>query len=118
MIPRVNIHLNRGDDETKLIELILDNNKPYDVSQVERVDMHVKVGDLLVLEFSSLKKGLSIPNPPTGQIILDVTSDMTQDMQWSSGNYDMQLTYKDGRVRTIFGGILILKHDITRVKNG
>lgn len=114
-IAKANMKLQRGDDEMRLIEFKQDDGSPYDLSNVARVDMHLATHSGTVLQLSTENGSIQIVDGNSGQLLLNFSHELTQNEKWISAEYDIQLTYQDGKIKTVLQGQITLLHDITKV---
>lgn len=113
------IKLKRGDDEQRLIELktqVQNQLIPFDLSEVARADLHAINAGKRVLELSTANGYIEILDRTLGQILLNFPHDLTQDATWLSADYDLQLTYHNGKIKTVMTGQILLSPDITNVE--
>lgn len=99
--------LYRGDDEAFLVKVKGD----IDLNDVERIDLHARFEKKVGLKLSTTDGTIKIID---GAILLDFASHTHENAEWKKAPYDLQLTFKSGRVRTIMTGHIELTHDYTR----
>lgn len=111
-----NLKIQRGDDESRLIEFTQDDGSPFDLSDVARADLHAETRSGVVLRLSTQDGSIQlIDDGANGQILLRFTHEMTQAETWTQAEYDLQLQFKDGSIKTVLKGNLTLIHDVTVV---
>lgn len=103
------IRLIRGDDTDVMIRLQQDN-APYDLSQITRIDLHAKANGKPVIVLSTTDGSIEIAE----QIVLHIDRAMTLGAMWQQAKYDLQLTIGT-KVQTVLFGVIELVHDITEV---
>ena len=104
----INFDWIRGDDERETL-LVEQGGAPFDLTGY-RADLHIRPEEGSPVELST-GDGLNIEN---NQITIEIAHQKTQNAAWFSAPWDLQLTAPDGRVKTICGGIVRLRQDITR----
>lgn len=103
-----NIKLIRGDDVCLELD-IRTGEQPYDLSGVDRADLHVKSKNRVVVKLSTTDDSIVIDN---GKMYLKFASNATQDLRFRTADYDLQIV-KNGKIKTIMHGMIELQHDIT-----
>lgn len=114
-IPRFDIIVRRGDSEEKLIRF-KKGGAPFDLSVVERIDMHVKVDSKVVLKISTSDNSIRILDRAGGEILLNIKPELTALKKFSTGEYDVQFIYASKRIKTVLEGDFILASDVTYIK--
>ena len=106
------IKLYRGDDETRLVGIKGELDFPF----IQRIDLHAVAKSEKVFSLSTTDKTIQIVDEG---ILLDFTHNLTKDAEWKTADYDLQITFKDNRIKTILRGTIELTHDFTRgTENG
>lgn len=100
------IKLYRGDDEALLVSV-----KGVDLAEVAKIDLHAVGEKGVVFRMSTDDNTISITEDG---ILLDFKHDLHKDVEVKKANYDLQLTYNDGRIKTILVGTIEFTHDFTR----
>lgn len=112
------IKLKRGDDEDYLLTIIEatdQGSQPLDLTHVERIDLHAKDDGERVLTLSTTDGSIERLNDASGEILLYFRHELTEKARWFSADYDVQLTFKNGRRKTVLSGRIELSHDVTRL---
>lgn len=113
-----NIKLKRGDDEWRQITLTYPSGKVLDLSALQRADLHAVVCYQKiekVLELSTENQLIEVLNAAEGKLLLHFPHQLTENESWTQADYDLQLTFADGRIKTVLSGQIILSHDITKL---
>ena len=97
----INFDWMRGDDEREVL-LIEQGGAPFDLTGY-RADLHIRPEEGSTVELST-GNGLTI----------EIAHEKTKNAEWRAAPWDLQLTSPEGRVKTICGGIVRLRQDITR----
>ena len=118
---RTTIELYRGDDEectVRVFEKQNDNGiKPYDLSNVARLDLYAVSNNEPVLRLSSTTGDIDILDAKGGVILVKFRHDVTQGASWNNAAYDLQTISNSGKVKTVVkNGTIILKKDHTPSK--
>lgn len=103
----------RGDDEFETLIITDDNDSPVDLSG-SRFDLHIvpdKSSEMIKL---STESGEITVNQ--NEITFHVSHETTQNAQWRTAKWDLQQTTDDNLVRTLCGGNINLKEDVTRIE--
>lgn len=107
---RADIKIYRGDDK-RLKFNVFQNGQPFNVvgSRFSMTVAPEKDGEAITLttESGSIQ---AFEN----YVVVHFSHDMTKDLTWARGEYDLQMTTSLGDVRTIARGRVTLIHDITR----
>ncbi|PVX40515.1 hypothetical protein C8D76_10388 [Pasteurella langaaensis DSM 22999] len=112
---KLSIRLKRGDDESRLLTLCNQDGSPFDLSDLERADLHaVAKSKEIVLSLSTTDKSIEILEQ--GQMLLTIHHSLTENQQWKIADYDLQLKFTDGRIKTIIEGQITLVHDVTKLE--
>lgn len=101
-----NIKIYRGDDEAILVSVT-----GVDLQEVAQVDLHAVADKKAVLKLSTLDDTISITDEG---ILLDFKHETHKDVEVKKADYDLQLTFKSGRIKTILLGVIEFTHDFTR----
>ena len=104
----INFDWMRGDDEREVL-LIEQGGAPFDLTGY-RADLHIRPEEGSSVELST-GDGHTIENH---QITIEIANYKTKNAEWRAAPWDLQLTSPEGRVKTICGGIVRLRQDITR----
>lgn len=104
----INFDWMRGDDEREVL-LIEQGGAPFDLTGY-RADLHIRPEEGSPVELST-GNGLTIENH---KITIEIAHEKTKNAEWRAAPWDLQLTTPEGRVKTICGGIVRLRQDITR----
>lgn len=104
----INFDWIRGDDEREVLH-IEQGGAPFDLTGY-RADLHIRPEEGSLVELST-SYGLTIENH---KITIEIAHEKTKNAQWHAAPWDLQLTSPEGRVKTICGGIVRLRQDITR----
>lgn len=113
------IKLKRGDDEQRRVELKIQTQQQFvafDLSAVARADLHAVVMGKQVLELSTTNGQIELLDREQGQLLLTFPHILTQNATWDCADYDLQLIYRDGRVKTVLSGKILLSADVTKVE--
>ena len=118
---RTTIELYRGDDEectVRVFEKQNDNSiKPYDLSNVARLDLYAVSNDEPVLRLSSTTGDIDILDAKGGVILVKFRHEVTQEASWNNAGYDLQTVSNSGKVKTVVkNGTIILGKDYTPSK--
>lgn len=105
-----NLKLIRGDDTTLTMRL-KQNNEPYLLDGVSRIDLHAKVKGKTMLELSTADGTIEHDGE---RILLHFTHALTAAAKWLTADYDVQLI-NHGKIKTVMYGRIDLQHDITQV---
>lgn len=115
---RATIKLKRGDDELRQITLTYPSGKVLDLSTLQRADLHAvtacRKGER-VLELSTENQLIEVLNATEGKLLLHFPHHLTENENWTTADYDLQLTFVDGRIKTVLSGAIALSHDITKL---
>lgn len=115
----VKIKLKRGDDEQRQVEIVwaLDDGQtaPYDLTDTARADLHAKVGGYVVLSLSTETGDITFTDRQNGILLLDFAHTLTEQADWHSADYDLQLIDNQGKRKTVLSGRIELSHDVTKV---
>lgn len=106
----IDLEMVRGDDDGWAFDISDDAGAV--VLDVNRIDLHIKPAKGDAIKLSSETGEIKIK----GSIIyVSVSHDKTENVKWQSAQWDLQLTSKDEKVRTICGGECTLIPDVTVV---
>lgn len=103
-----NLKLIRGDDTCLELTAHI-GEQPYDLSGIDRADLHVKSKNRVVVKLSTTNGSIVIEN---NKMYLKFSHGDTQDLRFRTADYDLQIV-KNGRIKTIMYGMVELQHDIT-----
>ncbi|WGE32606.1 hypothetical protein NYR60_03065 [Actinobacillus genomosp. 2] len=110
MITKQKLKLKRGDDHSFRLTF-KQNGAFFNLSQVARIDLQAIYRSTVVLNIST-ESGL-IEKLSDNSILLNIPHTLTENDQWVQAQYDLQFTFRDGKVRTVMEGNIELSHDIT-----
>lgn len=115
----VKIKLKRGDDEQRQVDIVWASDdgqtEPYDLINTTRADLHAKVDGQVVISLSTETGGIEITDRPNGTLLLDFAHTLTEQADWHSADYDLQLIDNQGKRKTVLSGRIELSHDVTKV---
>lgn len=114
-IANADIEIKRGDSEEKIVTF-KKGGAPFDLSVVERIDMHVKSDEKVVIKLSTKDNSIRVLNALKGQILLNITPILTATKKFELGSYDIQFIYASKRIKTVLEGNFILNSDVTYIK--
>ncbi|MGC6407546.1 hypothetical protein ACNO7M_02880 [Bisgaard Taxon 45] len=86
---------------------------PFDLSDVDRIDLQAIADDEIVLSLSTTDSTLILKD---NYLLMLVSKKLTQGKTWEDGEYDIQVTYNDNVTKTIASGKIKLEHDVTESK--
>ena len=101
----------RGDD-TDITVTLLQDDAPFDLSQIARIDLHAKAQGRIVIKLSTTDNSIEIVG---GEIVLHFDRELTLSAMWRQADYDMQIVIGT-KVQTVLSGTIELVHDITEVQ--
>ena len=101
----------RGDD-TDITVTLLQDDAPFDLSQITRIDLHAKDQSRVVIQLSTTDNSIEIVGC---QIVLHFDRALTHGALWRQAAYDMQIVI-GAKVQTVLSGTIELVHDITEVQ--
>lgn len=101
----------RGDD-TDITVTLLQDDAPFDLSQIARIDLHAKAQGRTVIKLSTTDNSIEIVG---GEIVLHFDRELTHGAMWRQADYDMQIVIGT-KVQTVLSGTIELVHDITEVQ--
>ncbi|GAB1649992.1 hypothetical protein [Mannheimia haemolytica] len=104
-----NLKLVRGDDVSFRFSIKDSTGQPLALKDLHLVSYQ---GEVLIA--LSTDDG-SIETAEAGQMVLHFSHQQTARAEWTSANYDLQLTTAEGKRKTIMYGVVQLTHDYTRV---
>lgn len=115
---QTDIVLYRGDDEERRVRIYEkqqnDELKPYDLTNVKRLDLWAKVRSHTVISLSSTDETIKVIDAENGVILLKFHHDLTKYAIWSEANYDLQTISNTGAVKTVIRNALFrLEGDVT-----
>ena len=115
---QTDIVLYRGDDEERRVRIYEkqqnDELKPYDLTNIKRLDLWAKVRSHTVISLSSTDETIKILDAENGVILLKFRHDLTKYAIWSEANYDLQTISNTGAVKTVIRNALFrLEGDVT-----
>lgn len=116
------IVLYRGDDEERKVRIyekqLNDELKPYDLTNIKRLDLWAKVRSHTVISLSSTDETIKVVDAENGVILLKFHHDLTKYAIWSEANYDLQTISNTGAVKTVIRNALFkLEGDVTPQPN-
>ena len=112
------IILYRGDDEERRVRIYEkqqnDELKPYDLTNIKRLDLWAKVRSRTVISLSNTDETIKVMDAENGVILLKFHHDLTKYAIWSEANYDLQTISNTGAVKTVIRNALFkLEGDVT-----
>ena len=112
------IVLYRGDDEERRVRIYEKQQdgelKPYDLTNIKRLDLWAKVRSHTVISLSSTDETIKVVDAENGVILLKFHHDLTKYAIWSEANYDLQTISNAGAVKTVIRNALFkLEGDVT-----
>lgn len=112
------IVLYRGDDEERRVRIYEKQQdgelKPYDLTNIKRLDLWAKVRSHTVISLSSTDETIKVIDAENGVILLKFHHDLTKYAIWSEANYDLQTISNTGAVKTVIRNALFkLEGDVT-----
>lgn len=104
----------RGDDISYRLLFSLPNGEPVNLDGV-RFDLHAIVEGKTEpqIELSTQNGGISVDT--NGEALINFSHSDTQDAEWETANYDLQLTDTLGKRKTVLYGTIQLIPDQTRI---
>lgn len=119
---QTDIILYRGDDEERRVRIYEkqqnDELKPYDLTNIKRLDLWAKVRSHTVISLSSTDETIKVVDAENGVILLKFHHDLTKYAIWSEANYDLQTISNTGAVKTVIRNALFkLDGDVTPQPN-
>lgn len=119
---QTDIVLYRGDDEERRVRIYEkqqnDELKPYDLTNIKRLDLWAKVRSHTVISLSSTDETIKVVDSENGVILLKFHHDLTKYAIWSEANYDLQTISNTGAVKTVIRNALFkLEGDVTPQPN-
>lgn len=116
------IVLYRGDDEERKVRIYEKQQdgelKPYDLTNIKRLDLWAKVRSHTVISLSSTDESIKVADAENGVILLKFHHDLTKYAIWSEANYDLQTISNTGAVKTVIRNALFkLEGDVTPQPN-
>jgi hypothetical protein len=119
---QTDIVLYRGDDEERRVRIYEkqqnDELKPYDLTNVKRLDLWAKVRSHTVISLSSTDETIKVLDAENGVILLKFHHGLTKYAIWSEANYDLQTISNTGAVKTVIRNALFkLEGDVTPQPN-
>ena len=116
------IALYRGDDEERKVRIYERQQdgelKPYDLTNIKRLDLWAKVRSHTVISLSSTDETIKVVDAENGVILLKFHHDLTKYAIWSEANYDLQTISNTGAVKTVIRNALFkLEGDVTPQPN-
>lgn len=113
------IKLKRGDDESLLVEVQAEQNDgtllPFDLSHTARADLHAKANGKVVLQLSTENNSIQWQNRERGQLFLDISHELTENADWLTADYDLQLIDQHSKRKTVLSGRIELSPDVTKI---
>lgn len=119
---QTDIVLYRGDDEERRVRIYEkqqnDELKPYDLTNIKRLDLWAKVRSHTVISLSSTDETIKVVDAENGVILLKFHHDLTKYAIWSEANYYLQTISNTGAVKTVIRNTLFkLEGDVTPQPN-
>lgn len=119
---QTDIILYRGDDEERRVRIYEKQQdgelKPYDLTNIKRLDLWAKVRSHTVISLSSTDETIKVVDAENGVILLKFHHDLTKYAIWSEANYDLQTISNTGAVKTVIRNALFkLEGDVTPQPN-
>lgn len=119
---QADIVLYRGDDEERRVRIYERQQggelKPYDLTNIKRLDLWAKVRSHTVISLSSTDETIKVVDAENGVILLKFHHDLTKYAIWSEANYDLQTISNTGAVKTVIRNALFrLEGDVTPQPN-
>lgn len=119
---QTDIVLYRGDDEERRVRIYEkqqnDELKPYNLTNIKRLDLWAKVRSHTVISLSSTDETIKVVDAENGVILLKFHHDLTKYAIWSEANYDLQTISNTGAVKTVIRKALFkLEGDVTPQPN-
>ena len=119
---QTDIVLYRGDDEERKVRIYEKQQdgelKPYDLTNIKRLDLWAKVRSHTVISLSSTDETIKVVDAENGVILLKFHHDLTKYAIWSEANYDLQTISNAGAVKTVIRNALFkLEGDVTPQPN-
>lgn len=119
---QTDIVLYRGDDEERRVRIYEKQQngelKPYDLTNIKRLDLWAKVRSHTVISLSSTDETIKVVDAENGVILLKFHHDLTKYAIWSEANYDLQTISNTGAVKTVIRNALFrLEGDVTPQPN-
>ena len=116
------IVLYRGDDEERKVRIYERQQdgelKPYDLTNIKRLDLWAKVRSHTVISLSSTDETIKVVDAENGVILLKFHHDLTKYAIWSEANYDLQTISNTEAVKTVIRNALFkLEGDVTPQPN-
>ena len=116
------IVLYRGDDEERKVRIYEKQQdgelKPYDLTNIKRLDLWAKVRSHTVISLSSTDETIKVVDAENGVILLKFHHDLTKYAIWSEANYDLQTISNARAVKTVIRNALFkLEGDVTPQPN-
>lgn len=116
------IVLYRGDDEERKVRIYERQQdgelKPYDLTNIKRLDLWAKVRSHTVISLSSTDETIKVVDAENGVILLKFHHDLTKYAIWSEANYDLQTISNTRAVKTVIRNALFkLEGDVTPQPN-
>lgn len=114
--PIIHLQMYRGDDADPIVLRVRQNAQPaWDLTAAAfamTAQPEQGRGEPLQLDGGQIKA----VRDDAGDVLitLDIPAALTRDLTWQAGNYDLQATHVDGRVKTLCRGRLLIVGDITR----
>ena len=115
---KTTINLYRGDDDeciAHLWEVQEDNSlQPLVLRDAARLDLWASARGKVVISLSSTTDDIEVLDADGGVVLLKFKHETTAGATWLMAEYDLQITYNSGRVKTpIRAGRINLQHDVT-----
>lgn len=105
----INFDWIRGDDEFETLIFTDDNGEPLDFTG-SRFDCDIVPNGAERFRLSTASGEISVEN---NEITLTVSHDKTEQVAWTTAKWDLQQTSASGLVKTLCGGKITLRKDVT-----
>ena len=106
----INFDWIRGDDETETLIFTDDDNAPVDFTDCHFDCDIVPVSKGERIRLSSTSASISVKN---NEVTLIISHDKTEQVDWVQAKWDLQQTNGQGLIKTLCGGKITLRKDIT-----
>ena len=106
----INFDWIRGDDETETLIFTDDDNAPVDFTDCHFDCDIVPVSKGERIRLSSSNGSISVKN---NEVTLIISHDKTEQANWVQAKWDLQQTNGQGLIKTLCGGKITLRKDIT-----
>ena len=110
IMQEINFDWIRGDDETETLIFTDEDNAPVDFTDCHFDCDIVPVSKGERIRLSSTNGSISVKN---NEVTLIISHDKTEQVDWVQAKWDLQQTNGQGLVKTLCGGKITLRKDIT-----